>query len=96
MKRLREDVDEFYRLRVIVTFRSGRTHQDIYGPFTKQSKARELRTRVADSWGFVWSPKRRNDPLRDPNTQVESIRYITEILPSFGWHVKTDDTITGD
>lgn len=80
---------------MIATFKSGRIHQEIYGPFTKESKAREIRTRMTKVWSGCFSDRRQN-PARGDNHIVQSIRFVTEVLPSFGWHIKSDDTITTD
>jgi hypothetical protein len=96
MKYLSEDVDDFYRLRILITFRSGRIVRQTFGPFTKESKAKEIRTRMSR----VWNPKimqpARIRSTRSPDTVVESIRYIIEIVPGFGWYPKSDDTYTAD
>lgn len=96
MKSLSKDVEEFYRLRIIVTFESGRTYTDILGPYTRMSKAREIKTRMGRVWNSTLSRRHRHNLPRDPDTLVSSIRYIIEMAPSFGWYPKSDDTYTAD
>jgi hypothetical protein len=81
---------------MIVTFKSGRTHAETYGPFTTPAKAREIRTRMEKVWSGCFSERRQSNLRRVDDQIVQSIRFITEILPSFGWHTKSDDTITAD
>jgi len=98
VKYLSEDVQDFYRLRIIVTFESGRIYSTTYGPFTKMSKAKEIRTRAGRFWIDRLAYQKKLLALgqlnKDPNFVVKSLRYVIEISPSFGWHSKSDDTYT--
>ncbi len=95
MKRLSDDVDQFYRLRVIITFKSGRRTQEIFGPYTKESKTKEIQSRIHRTWAGFWDRDKRI-PHANPDTVLLSIRYIREVLPSFGWYAKGGDTYTAD
>lgn len=98
MRYLSEDVQDFYRLRIVVTFDSGRIYSQTYGPFTKMSKAKEIRTRNTRFWfGRLAHQKKlvaKGLLDKDPNFVVNNFRCIIEMAPSFGWYSKSDDTYT--
>lgn len=96
MKSLPEDVEDFFRLRVIVTFESGRVHTGTFGPFTRLSKAREIRTRMQRVWNGALDRRNRMNAARSPDSLVNNIRYVIEKSPSFGWFPQSDDTFTSN
>lgn len=86
MKRMREDVQKFYGVRVILTPETGEQIEHLYGPLTTLAKAREIETRLARVWNSLLTST-------GPRKFV-SIRYVIEQSPVLGWHVASSNEYT--
>jgi hypothetical protein len=84
LKRLRKDVDHFYRVRVEIEFESGRKGEYTHGPYTTARKAREIETRLREVWNRLLSSPANS--RRAPDRHCVKIAYDIEKIPVFAWY----------